>query len=59
MITVYEYPLQMIIPEECNQNSYNDLGQYKHIVYIMPLQAVHPAHTSQPLSQSKRTHEVQ
>ena len=46
MITVYEYPLQMIIPEECNQNSYNDLGQYKHIVYIMPQQAVHPAPVS-------------
>ncbi len=55
MITIYEYPLQMIIPEECNQNGYNDLGQYKHIVYIMSQQAVHPAHTSQPLGQGKRT----
>lgn len=41
MITIYEYPLQMIVPEERHQDSYDNLGQDKHIVYIMPQQSVH------------------
>ena len=42
MITIYEYPLQMIVPEERHQNGYDNLGQDKHIVYIMSQQSVHP-----------------
>ena len=45
MITIYEYPLQMIVPEERHQNGYDNLGQDKHIVYIMSQQSVHPVHT--------------
>ena len=40
MITIYEYPLQMIVPEERHQNGYDNLGQDKHIVYIMSQQSV-------------------
>lgn len=54
MITIYEYPLQMIVPEERHQNGYDNLGQDKHIVYIMYQQSVHPVHTRQPLGQGKR-----
>ena len=51
MITIYEYPLQMIVPEERHQNGYDNLGQDKHIVYIMSQQSVHPVH---PVSHSVR-----
>lgn len=53
MITIYEYPLQMIVPEERHQNGYDNLGQDKHIVYIMSQQSVHPVHTRQPLGQGQ------
>lgn len=56
MITIYEYPLQMIVPEERHQNGYDNLGQDKHIVYIMSQQSVHPVHTRQPLGQGKLPH---
>lgn len=55
MITIYEYPLQMIVPEKCHQNSYDNFGQDKHIVYVMSQQSVHPVHTRQPLRQGKCT----
>ena len=56
MITIYEYPLQMIVPEERHQNGYDNLGQDKHIVYIMSQQSVHPVNTRKPLGQGKRAH---
>mgnify|MGYP007027890337 FL=1 len=36
MITIYEYPLQMIVPKERHQNGYDNLGQDKHITYELP-----------------------
>ena len=36
MITIYEYPLQMIVPEERHQDGYDNLGQDKHITYELP-----------------------
>lgn len=53
MIAIYEYPLQMIVPEERHQNGYDYFGQDKHIVYVMSQQSVHPVHARQPLRQGK------
>ena len=53
MIAIYEYPLQMIVPEKRHQNGYDYFGQDKHIVYVMSQQSVHPVHAHQPLRQGK------
>ena len=53
MITINKNPLQVVVPKERYQQSYNNLGQNKYIADIITQQPIHPSHTCQPFGQSK------